>query len=164
MKDTSLIEAVLAAAIALKDASLVIFRRGLLVEFKTEGLAPGLSVSMEGKHRSWQIGPFEGHHCHLDLAAVRTIVFDAEPVSCQGGRINYTVWFQGEGDCGNPYRSEGLFSVTLNRPYERDGSPRAEVIAPVFDLYERFRDEETVAASEAFLNARIVPGGAPSPG
>jgi len=150
-----LIEAALADAIALEDASLVIFRRGLLVEFKTEGLAPGLTASVEGEHRSWQIGPFDGHHCHLDLAAVRAILFDAEPVSCQGGRINYTVWFLGAGDCGNPYRSDGLFSVTLNRPYAADGSPRAEVILPMFALHEKYENEAAVSASAGFLNARI---------
>jgi hypothetical protein len=155
MADTWLVETLLAGAIALKDASLVIFRRGLLVEFKTEGLAPGLAASVEGKYRSWQIGPFDGHHCHLDLAAVRAILFDAEPVSCQGGRINYTVWFLGEGDCGNPYRSDGLFSVTLNRPYERDGTPRADVIMPVFDLYQAYKDEAQVSATAGFLDARL---------
>jgi len=155
MERTPLIESVLTGAIALKDASLVIFRHGLLVEFKTDGLGPGLTASVEGEHRSWQIGPFEGHHCHLDLAAVRSILFDAEPVSCQGGRVNYTVWFLGEGDCGNPYRSNGLFSVTLNRPYAIDGSPRGEVIGPVFALYEAHGHEASVRATEGFLNARI---------
>jgi len=149
----ALAESVLAGAIALRDGSLVIFRRGLLVEFKTEGLAPGLASSVEGGHRSWQIGPFDGHHCHLDLAAVRSILFDAEPVSCQGGRINYTVWFLGDGDCGNPYRRDGLFSVTLNRPYERDGTPRLDVIAPVYALYRDHADKDGVAASPGFLEA-----------
>lgn len=135
----------------------MIFRRGLLVEFKTDDLAPGLTASVEGTHRSWQIGPFESHHCHLDLAGVRSVLFDAEPVSCQGGRINYTVWFLGDGDCGNPYRSNGLFSVTLNRPYADDGSPRTQIIAPVFALYERYRNLESIAASEGFLAAFIDP-------
>lgn len=155
MSDTTLIEAVLTGALALKDASLVIYRQGALVEFKTEALAPGLSSSVEGEHRSWQIGPFTGHHCHLNLAAVQAILFDAEPVSCQGGRINYTVWFLAGENCGNPYRPDGLFSVTLNRPYAPGGAPRAEVIAPVFALYERFRSEPAVMASAGFLNARI---------
>jgi len=154
MQDTQLVEAVLTRAIALKDASLVIFRRGMLVEFKTEGLAPGLVASVEGSYRSWQIGPFEGHHCHLDLAAVRAILFDAEPVSCQGGRINYTVWFLGEGDCGNPYRSNGLFSITLNRPYAEDGTSRRDVIQPVYALYEEYEHETAVTASAGFLGAR----------
>lgn len=155
MDGTSHVEALLRGALALKDASLVIFRRGLLVEFKTEGLAPGLTASVEGQYRSWQIGPFEGHHCHLDLTAVRSILFDAEPVSCQGGQINYTVWFLGEGDCGNPYRSDGIFSVTLNSPYAADGTPRTAVIQPVFALYESHRNEAAVSASDGFLNARV---------
>lgn len=155
MDGVPLIEALLADAIALDDASLVIFRRGLLVEFKTAGLSPGLTASVEGEHRSWQIGPFDGHHCHLDLAAVRAVLFDAEPVSCQGGRINYTVWFLGEGDCGNPYRGDGLFSVTLNRPYAADGSPRAGVILPMFALYEKYENEAAVSASAGFLSAAV---------
>lgn len=155
MNAIALIESVLSDALALKDASLVIFRRGLLVEFKTEGLAPGLASTMEGQHRSWQIGPFDGHHCHLDLGAVRSILFDAEPVSCQGGRINYTVWFLGDGDCGNPYRSNGLFSVTLNSPYAADGTPRTAVIQPVFALYDMHRSNAAVSASDGFLNARM---------
>lgn len=164
MDSTALAESVLAGAIALRDASLVIFRRGLLVEFKTEGLAPGLAGSVEDGHRSWQIGPFEGHHCHLDLTAVRSILFDAEPVSCQGGRINYTVWFLGEGDCGNPYRRDGLFSVTLNRPYERDGTPRADVIAPVYALYRDHAGKNGVAASQGFLEAALQMPAAPVSG
>lgn len=152
--DIPSVESVLAGAIALKDASLVIFRRGLLVEFKTEALSPGLSSSVEGEHRSWQIGPFDGHHCHLDLEAVQRIEFHAEPVPCQGGRLNYTVWFLGEGDCGNPYRPDGLFSVTLNRPYRDDGEPRPEVILPMYELYETFAWTPSVSASRAFLDAR----------
>lgn len=155
MDRIALTEAVLAGAIALRDASLVIFRRGLLVEFKTEGLAPGLAISTEGSHRSWQVGPFDGHHCHLDLAAVHAILFDAEPVSCQGGRINYTVWFLGEGDCGNPYRSNGLFSVTLNRPYEPDGSPRLDIIAPVYALHRRHASEAGIDATAGFIAAEV---------
>lgn len=155
MPDTTLVEAVLSGALAFEGASLVIFRHGVLVEFKTDALTPGLCCSVEGEHRSWQIGPFEGHHCHLNLAAVRTILFDAEPVSCQGGRINYTVWFLGDGDCGNPYRSNGLFSVTLNKPYASDDSPRTELIAQMFTLYERFHRESSISASEGFLGARL---------
>lgn len=151
--DIACVEALLADAIALKDASLVIFRRGLLVEFKTEGLSPGLASSVEGGHRSWQIGPFEGHHCHLDLAAVREIEFHAEPVSCQGGRINYTVWFLSGGDCGNPFRPDGLFSVTLNRPYADDGSPRSEVIAPMYALFDAYASTPSIRATDGFLAA-----------
>lgn len=111
------VERVLADALALVDASLVIFLRSVLIELKTELLKPGLALAFEGNHRSWQLRPFEGHHCRLDLAAVERFWFDAEPVSCQGGRLNYTVWFLSADDCGNPYRPDGLFSVTLNAPY-----------------------------------------------
>jgi hypothetical protein len=152
--DIATVETALAGALALRDASLVIFRRGLLVEFKTEALSPGLSSSVEGEHRSWQIGPFQGHHCHLDLQSVRHIEFHAEPVSCQGGRINYTVWFLADADCGNPYRPEGLFSVTLNRPYAPDGTPRTEIIAPMYALYDDLAGTASVRASSAFLQAR----------
>jgi hypothetical protein len=147
------VERILAGALALNDASLVIYRRGVLVELKTEMLAPGLVPTMEGKYRGWQIGPFEGHHCHLDLAAIERVRFDAEPVSCQGGRLNYTVWFLTAGDCGNPYRPEGLFSITLNSPYERDGSPRVGVIGAVYSLHEQYRHLAGVAASDAFVAA-----------
>ena len=152
--DIAAVESLLAGAIALKDASLVIFRRGLLVEFKTEALSPGICSSVEGEHRSWQIGPFEGHHCHLDLNAVQRIEFHAEPVSCQGGRLNYTVWFLSVDDCGNPYRPDGLFSVTLNRPYTEDGVPRHDVISPMYELYETYARDGCVGATEAFHNAR----------
>lgn len=155
--DTSLlietVERILAGALALKDASLVIYRRGVLVELKTEMLTPGLVPTMEGKYRGWQIGPFEGHHCHLDLAAIERVWFDAEPVSCQGGRLNYTVWFLTAADCGNPYRPDGLFSITLNSPYEKDGSPRVDVIGAVHSLHEQFRHVAGVSASEAFAAA-----------
>jgi hypothetical protein len=83
---------------------------------------------------------------------VRSVLFDAEPVPCQGGRINYTVWFLGTGDCGNPYRPDGLFSITLNRPYADDGTARKAVIAPMLDLYAKYRNEAQVHASEAFLS------------
>lgn len=147
------VETVLAASLGLREASLVIHRRGLLVEFKTEALVPGLCVEHHAGRRSWQLGPFEGHHCHLDLAAVHLMEFDAEPVSCQGGRLNYTLWFLGEVDCGNPYRPQGLFSVTLNRPYASDGAARTQVIQPVYALHQKFRNMEFVKASPGFLNA-----------
>ena len=148
------VERVLAGALALSDASLVIFRHGVLIEFKTELLETGLAVTLEGDRRGWQIGPFEGHHCHLDLAAVTAVWFDAEPVSCQGGRLNYTVWFLAAGDCGNPFRPDGLFSVTLNAPYHADGSPRSEVIEAVYALHDFQRHGIGVFASEAFVAAR----------
>ena len=148
------VERTLAGALTLIDASLVIFRHGVLIEFKTALLDPGLTATAEGKRRGWQIGPFEGHHCHLDLESVSGVWFDAEPVSCQGGRLNYTVWFLAAGDCGNPFRPNGLFSVTLNAPYHADGSPRSEVIKAVYALHDFQRHGVGVFASEAFVAAR----------
>ena len=152
------VEHVLRGALALKDASLVIYRPGVLVEFKTEMLQPALAATLEGRHRGWQIGAFEGHHCHVDLASVSRVWFDAETVSCQGGRLNYTVWFLATGDCGNPYRPDGLFSITLNAPYEKDGSPRVEVIEAVYSLCDLHGDRAGVSASDAFVAARSRPG------
>lgn len=148
------IERVLAGALALADASLVIFRHGVLVEFKTELLKPALTATSEGGRRGWQVGPFDGHHCHLDLASVARIWFDAEPVSCQRGRLNYTVWFLGTRDCGNPYRADGLFSVTLNSPYRKDGSLRVDTVEPVYALHDAQRQLDCVSASETFIAAR----------
>lgn len=140
-------------ALALKGASLVIYRHKTLIEFKTERLGPGLSLYEEQGHCSWQIGDFDDHHCHLDVGACTQVVFGAEPVSCQGGRLNYTLWFMVEGDCGNPYRPNAYFSVTLNKPYGEDGLARLELIEPVFELYRRFRDDAQVSAEPAFLRA-----------
>lgn len=153
MNQISVTKSLLTAAIAIKEASLVIFRHGVLVEFKTTRLPADVIESGEGPHRSWQVGAFRGHHCHLDLGAVHKILFDAEPVSCQGGRLNYTVWFLGERDCGNPYRGNGLFSVTLNRPYRSDGSSRQSVIRPVYRLHQSFREHAMVSATDAFVQA-----------
>ena len=133
-------------ALVLKGASLVIYRPRTLIEFQTDRLTQGLSLYREGKHASWQIGAFDDHHCHLDVGACNEVVFGAEPVSCQGGRINYTVWFLVDEDCGNPYRPRAYFSVTLNRP-------RPEVIEPMLDLYMRFGDREGVSAEERFCEA-----------
>jgi hypothetical protein len=154
LRRLSAVQRVLGDALSLKDASLVVFRRGVLVEFKTEQLEPGLVPTLEGRHRGWQVGPFEGHHCHLDLASVESVRFDAEPVSCQGGRLNYTVWFLADDDCGNPYRPEGLFSVTLNAPYAADGSTRMDIVAPLLSLHDRHASEPIVSASDAFVQAR----------
>ena len=82
------------------------------------------------------------------------MLFDAEPVSCQGGRLNYTVWFSGVEDCGNPYRPTAMFSVTLNRPYETDGTPKHEIIGQVYEAYDALRASPLVRGSEAFLEAR----------
>jgi hypothetical protein len=140
-------------ALSLTDASLVIHRGGVLVEFKTDLLPKELSVWAEGRHRSWQIGEFDGHHCHLNLESIGEVHFDAEPVPCQGGRINYTVWFLCEHDGGNTHRPRGLFSVTLNRPYKADGTPRRRIIGQVAALFERERHCPMVTASRAFTEA-----------
>ena len=150
-----LVERVLRDALSLRDASLVMYRRGVLIEFKTEQLDPGLAITFEGRYRSWQVGPFEGHHCHLDLASIISVYFDAEPVSCQRGRLNYTIWFRCEGDCGNPYRPDGLFSVTLNSPYAADGTPRCDLIRAVYAIYDRHGDEQGVLSSDSFESARL---------
>lgn len=138
-------------AIALRDASLVIFRDRTLVEFKTDDLA-GVFEYTEGEHTSWQIGEADAHHCHLALSAVTNVEFSAESVPCQGNRLNYTIWFIVAGGCGNPFRSNGYFSVTLNRPYEGD-RPRWTVIRPVAELYEKYRAYEWVRADDGFLRA-----------
>ena len=138
-----------------KEASLVIFRRGALIEFKTDLLDEKVSSFEEQGHRSWQIGAFAGHHCHLDLGAVTEVLFDAEPVSCQGGRLNYTVWFCGAQDCGNPYRPTAMFSVTLNAPYATDGTPRRDIIDQVYAAYDALRASPLVRASESFLQVRV---------
>jgi hypothetical protein len=138
-------------ALALPEASLVIFRDRTLVEFKTDRLG-GLYRYEEQGHVSWQVGRFEDHHCHLALGEVASVLFSAEPVPCQGNRLNYTIWFLVSGACGNPYRPDGYFSITLNKPY-RAGVPRPEVIDPVFDLYRRYRRQPWVSADERFLEA-----------
>ncbi len=144
-------------ALALRDASLVIFRDRMLVEFKTERLAD-VQRYEEAGHVSWQIGDQHDHHCHLSLGIVMKVLFSAEPVSCQGGGLNYTVWFLASGPCGNPYRRDGYVSIVLNRPYTGN-APRLEVIDPVLDLFRRFQHEPWVEADETFL--RVVREGAP---
>ena len=141
--------ALLEKALRLRDASLVLFRDRTLVEFKTEKL-DGLHRYVEHGHVSWQIGAFDDHHCHLSLGAVARVLFSAEPVSCQGGGINYTVWFLSAGPCGNPYRRDGYFSIVLNRPYQGN-QPRLEVIEPMLALYREFSDIEWVQADPMFL-------------
>lgn len=148
---------VLQEALALRDASLVIFRDRALIEFKTD-LLGGLHRHEEQGHVSWQIGALDHHHCHLSLGAVVRVLFSAEPVSCQGGGLNYTVWFLSAGSSGNPYRRDGYFSVVLNRPYTGDAA-RHEVIDPVLELYRRFRHEPWVQADETFL--RVLDHGPP---
>lgn len=145
------VEHVLADALALTDASLVIFRHGALIEFKTQLLSARLSCCTDPGHRGWQVGHFEGHHCHLDLAAVAQIWFDAAAVSCQRGRLNYTVWFLAARDCGNPFRPDGYFSITLNEPYSDDGAPKREVVDQVHALYRLHRERPGVLASDSFI-------------
>jgi hypothetical protein len=148
---------VLQQALALRDASLVIFRDRALIEFKTDRLG-GLHRYEEQGHVSWQIGALDDHHCHLSLGSVVRVLFSAEPVSCQGGGLNYTVWFLSAGSSGNPYRRDGYFSVVLNRPYTGDAA-RLEVIEPVLALYRRFQYEPWVQADENFL--RVLENGPP---
>jgi hypothetical protein len=148
------VERALRGALAFSDASLVIYRRGILIEFKTALLRDSFTATRRGSHRDWQIGSFSGHHCHLDLGSVTKVWFDAEPVSCQGGRLNYTVWFLSGGDCGNPYRGNGLFSITLNAPYQTDGSPRLDQIEAVYCLRDSLLQAPGVFASEAFIAVR----------
>jgi hypothetical protein len=146
------------AALKLPDASLVIYRDRTLVEFKTEKLG-GLFRYEEHGHVSWQIGRAEDHHCHLSLSAVEKVLFSAEPVSCQGGGLNYTIWFTTPGPAGNPWRRDGYFSVTLNAPY-RGTVPRTEIIEPLLDVYRRFRAEPWVSADAKFME--VLERGAPS--
>lgn len=144
-------------ALQLRDASLVIYRDRTLIEFKTDRL-DGVHRYQERGHVSWQIGASDDHHCHLSLAAIDRVLFSAEPVPCQGGGLNYTIWFLAAGSAGNPWRRDGYFSITLNSPYS-GRRPRPEVIEPVFDLYHRFRGEPWVQADATFLH--VVEDGAP---
>jgi hypothetical protein len=98
------------------------------------------------------VGEFEDHHCHLAFGDLTEVLFSAEPVPCQGGRLNYTVWFLVAGACGNPHRKNGYFSVVLNRPYDA-GRPRPGIIRQVFDLYARYAREPWVRADAEFLRA-----------
>lgn len=121
----SLVQSLLSDALHLTNASLVIFRSGILVEFKTNLLQMrNPPIRLDGS--LCQVGGEEGHHCHLQLGQVATIHFDAEPLSCQRGRLNDTVWFLSGKDCGNPYKRDGLFSVTFNAPYDDSGMLRID--------------------------------------
>lgn len=140
-------------ALRLRDGCLVIFRDQVLVEFQTEKIS-GLFRYEEAGHVSWQVGGTHEHHCHLSLAAVRQVLFSAEPVPCQGGRLNYTVWFLVDSDCGNPFRRGGYFSFVLNAPYQGK-RVRREVIEPVFALYQCYAEKSWVAADDGFLRAMV---------
>jgi hypothetical protein len=148
---------VLRQALALRDASLVIFRDRALIEFKTERL-DGLHRYEEQGHASWQIGAQDDHHCHLSLDSVVRVLFSAESVSCQGGGLSYTVWFLSAGPSGNPYRRDGYFSIVLNRPYTGNAA-RREVIDPVLTLFRRWQHEPWVGADETFL--QVLQSGPP---
>lgn len=143
--------ALLEQALALREASLVIYRERTLVEFQT-GKIDGVHRHVEDGHVSWQIGGLRDHHCHLALGAVSRVLFSAEPVSCQGGRLNYTLWFLTDGPAGNPWRRDGYFSIVLNAPY-RGTAPRLDVIEPMLELYRRYAAEPWVAADGPFLTA-----------
>lgn len=147
------VASLLREALGLQDASLVICRPKLIIEFKTEGLGRGLQRFTQDGHETWQIGEFRGHHCHVDLNTIAQVVFDAAPVACQGGRPNYTVWFMADWDCANPFRKGGYLSVTLNSPYTEMGTPRREVIDPVINLYRRYCNDKRVFAEPGFLHA-----------
>ena len=144
-------------ALGIRGGSLVIYRRKTLIELKTDKLGAGLTLYEEGGHHSWQIGDADDHHCHLDVGACTSVVFGAEPVSCQGGRLNYTIWFLVDEDCGNPDRPEAYFSVTLDRPYTAEGAARRELVEQMFRLYQRFEGETGVSAEPTFLRALSDP-------
>ena len=137
-------------ALALRESSLVIYRERTLVEFQTEKI-DGVHRYVEQGHVSWQIGGLRDHHCHLALGVVDRVLFSAEPVPCQGGGLNYTIWFLTAGPSGNPWRRDGYFSVVLNRPYIGN-APRLEAIKPVLDLYLRYCNEPWVEADERFTS------------
>jgi hypothetical protein len=145
--------ALLEQALRLPDASLVIYRDRTLVEFKTEKL-DGVHRYIEEGYVSWQIGALAEHHCHLSLGVVTQVLFSAEPVSCQGGGLNYTVWFLTPGSSGNPWRRDGYFSVVLNRPYTGD-QPRPEVIEPMLALFRSFEAESWVKSDETFRRVLV---------
>jgi hypothetical protein len=140
-------------ALAVNEASLVIYRQRTLIELKTDKLGRGLLLYEEDGYTSWQIGEFDDHHCHLDIGLCTGVLFGAEPVSCQAGRRNYTIWFLVDKDCGNPYRPLGYFSITFNKPYTAEGAPRRDLIEQMFSLYRRFEATPGVTATPAFLQA-----------
>jgi len=154
---TQQIEELLGQALSLRDASFVIYREKTLVEFKTDLLREKVTRYEEAGHTSWQIGAFEEHHCHVDLEAIDRVVLDAEPVSCQAGRLNYTIWFEAGAPIGNPYRQRAYFSVTLNAPYSDDGTPKKSVFEPLHSFASRVRGldfvEETADFSKGVASA-----------
>ncbi len=148
---------ILKEALGLADASLVVYRDRTLVEFKTELLDDVHRYEEQG-HVSWQIGASDDHHCHLALGAVTRILFSAEAVTCQGGALNYTIWFLTDGPSGNPWRRDGYFSVTLNRPY-RGRLARRDIVQPLLDVYRRHAGHAAVSADDIFR--RVLDDGIP---
>ena len=136
-------------AVNLPEASLVILRERTLVELQT-GQLEGVFKFVEQGHVSWQIGGYKQSHCHVDLYAITGVQFAAEPAPCQGGRLNFTVWFLTGDRSGNPYKWDGYFSVVLNQPYDGQGAPRAWVIEPMLALFRSHHGEAWVSADTRF--------------
>lgn len=136
-------------AVNLPEASLVILRERTLVELQT-GQLEGVFKFVEQGHVSWQIGGYKQSHCHMDLYAITGVQFAAEPAPCQGGRLNFTVWFLTGDRSGNPYKWDGYFSMVLNQPYDEQGAPRAWVIEPMLALFRSHHGEAWVSADKRF--------------
>lgn len=145
-------ENLLREALAIKEGSLVIYRFLTLVEFKTGLPEMKLSRFEEEGFISWQIGAFEKHHLHVDLRKITGVQFKAEETTCQGGKLNYTVWFLCNEDIGNKYFPNGYFSVTLNKPYDKNGNARMDIVGQVFSLWEKYKDFDGISGDEVFLN------------
>lgn len=146
-------ENLLREALEIKEGSLVVYRFLTLVEFKTGFPEMKLSRFEEDGYVSWQIGAFEKHHLHLDLRKITGAQFKAEETTCQGGKLNYTLWFLVSEDIGNKYFPNGYFSVTLNKPYDEKGEPRREIIGQIFSLWEKYKLYGGIAADETFLSS-----------
>lgn len=149
-------ENLLREALLLKEGSLVIYRFLTLVEFKTGLPEMKLSRFEEDGYVSWQVGAFEKHHLHVDLRKITGVQFKAEETTCQGGKLNYTIWFLVSDDIGNKYFPNGYFSVTLNKPYDENGNPRMDIVGQVFSLWEKYKDFSGISGDEMFLNSYRV--------
>ncbi len=143
-------------ALDLPEASLVILRERTLVELQT-GQLEGVFKFVEQGYVSWQIGGYKQSHCHMDLYAITGVQFVAEPTPCQGGRLNFTIWFLTGDRSGNPYKWDGYFSVVLNQPYDGRGEPRVEVIEPMLALFRSYHGEAWGGADECFQ--KVADGG-----
>ena len=151
-----LILPLLKQALDLPEASLVILRERTLVELQT-GQLEGVFKFVEKGSVSWQIGGYKQSHCHLDLYAITGVQFAAEPTPCQGGRLNFTIWFLTGDRCGNPYKWDGYFSVVLNQPYDGQGAPRAKVIEPMLALFRSHLGEAWISTDKRFQ--KVADGG-----